>query len=80
MTDWPVVDGALERTFTFGDFVEAMVFVNDVAKIAEDAGHHPDIAISWNTVTLRLWDHHTSAITDQDRALAATIGALSSAR
>jgi 4a-hydroxytetrahydrobiopterin dehydratase len=79
MADWPTVDGALERTFTFTDFVGAMVFVNDVAKVAEEASHHPDIAISWNKVTLRLWDHHTSAITDQDRALAATIGALSSA-
>jgi 4a-hydroxytetrahydrobiopterin dehydratase len=79
MTDWPAVDGALERTFAFADFVEATAFVNDVAKVAEDAGHHPDIAISWNKVTLRLWDHHTNAITDQDHALAATIGALSSA-
>ena len=80
MTDWPTVDGALERTFAFADFVEAMAFVNRVAKVAEEAGHHPDIAISWNKVTLRLWDHHTDAITDLDRALAATIGALSSAR
>ena len=78
MADWPTVDGALEQTFTFTDFVEAMAFVNDVARVAEDAGHHPDISISWNKVTLRLWDHHTNAITDQDRAVAATIGVLSS--
>jgi len=78
MTGWPTVDGALERTFIFTDFAEAMAFVNSVAKVAEEAGHHPDIAISWNKVTLRLWDHHTDAITDLDRALATTIEALSS--
>ena len=80
MTDWPIVDGALARTFTFDEFAEAMTFVNAVAKIAEDAGHHPDIAISWNKVTLRLWDHHTDTITDLDRSLASTIDALLSAR
>jgi 4a-hydroxytetrahydrobiopterin dehydratase len=80
LTDWATVDGALERTFTFTDFVEAMAFVNGVAKVAEEAGHHPDIAISWNKVTLRLWDHHSDSITDLDRVLAATIDALSSAR
>jgi 4a-hydroxytetrahydrobiopterin dehydratase len=76
MPDWPTVNGALERTFTFADFVEAMTFVNDVARVAEEAGHHPDIAISWNKVTLRLWDHHSDAITEQDRTLASTIAAL----
>jgi 4a-hydroxytetrahydrobiopterin dehydratase len=80
MSDWPTVDKALARTFVFSDFVEAMTFVDDVAKVAEEAGHHPDIAISWNKVTLRLWDHHKDAITDQDRTLAATIDALPSAR
>jgi len=76
MADWTTSDGALERQFTFTDFVEAMVFVNRVAEIAEEAGHHPDIAISWNKVTLRLWDHHTDAITDKDHALAARFDAL----
>jgi 4a-hydroxytetrahydrobiopterin dehydratase len=77
MADWTTIDGALERQFTFADFVEAMAFVNRVAEIAEEAGHHPDIAISWNKVTLRLWDHHAAAITDKDHALAARIDALS---
>ena len=76
MADWTTSDGALERQFTFTDFVEAMVFVNRVAEIAEEAGHHPDIAISWNKVTLRLWDHHTATITDKDRSLAAQFDAL----
>ena len=66
--------------FTFADFAEAMAFVNDVAAVAEEAGHHPDIAISWNKVTLRLWDHHTDAITEQDHALASAIDVLPTVR
>ena len=51
---WQEVDGALERTFTFRNFVEALAFVNRVGDLAESEGHHPDIAIRWNTVVLRL--------------------------
>lgn len=76
MADWPVVDGALERTFTFADFVGSMAFVNRVAELAEEADHHPDIAISWNRVTLRLATHSAGAITEKDHALADRIDGL----
>jgi 4a-hydroxytetrahydrobiopterin dehydratase len=52
------------------NFVEAMAFVNQVAEKAEQAGHHPDIAISWNEVTLRLTTHDAGGITDADLQLA----------
>jgi 4a-hydroxytetrahydrobiopterin dehydratase len=68
---WNEVDGALERTFTFPDFAEALAFVNRVGALAEREDHHPDIAIHWNTVTLRWWTHVANAITDRDRDLAA---------
>ena len=45
---------ALEKSFRFKDFVEAMAFVNRVAALAEAEGHHPDIHISWNRVRLEL--------------------------
>jgi 4a-hydroxytetrahydrobiopterin dehydratase len=73
---WAVVDGALEREFRFADFVEAMAFVNRIADVAEAEGHHPDIAIHWNAVTLRFWTHSQNAITDRDREVAALAGAL----
>jgi 4a-hydroxytetrahydrobiopterin dehydratase len=76
MNDWTEVDGALEKTFTFANFVEAMTFVNRVADAAEAAGHHPDIAISWNRVTLRVSTHDAGTITEKDRSLVATIEAL----
>lgn len=58
------------------DFVEAMKFVNELADLAEAANHHPDIAISWNTVTLRLATHDAGGLTQLDLDLAAQIDGL----
>ncbi len=73
---WEVVDEALERTFEFPSFPEAIAFVNRVAEAAEEANHHPDIAVHYRRVTLRYWTHTENAITDRDVAEAARIGAL----
>jgi 4a-hydroxytetrahydrobiopterin dehydratase len=68
---WSEVDGALERTFSFADFREALAFVNRVGELAETENHHPDIAIHYKDVTLRWWTHTAGGITDRDRDLAA---------
>ena len=67
---WTEIDGALQRTFRFRNFAEALEFVNRVGVAAEEAGHHPDVTIHWNEVTLRWWTHSQRAITDRDRAMA----------
>ena len=76
---WVEKDGALERVFRFTNFVESLAFVNDVGSLAEREGHHPDIAIHWNEVTLRWWTHSAGGITPRDRELAAQTGRLPSA-
>jgi 4a-hydroxytetrahydrobiopterin dehydratase len=68
---WDESSGALERTFEFSGFPEAIAFVNRVADLAEAENHHPDISISYREVTLRWWTHTAGGITDRDRALAA---------
>jgi 4a-hydroxytetrahydrobiopterin dehydratase len=68
---WSEVDDALERTFEFPGFVEALAFVNRVGELAESENHHPDISISYNRVTLRWWTHTAGGITGRDRELAA---------
>ena len=75
-TDWPEVDGALERELTFASFAEAIAFVNRVAELADAENHHPDIAISYRRVTLRWTTHSEGGITDRDRELAARSDAL----
>jgi 4a-hydroxytetrahydrobiopterin dehydratase len=68
---WSEVEGALERTFELPGFVDALAFVNRVGELAEAENHHPDIAISYDRVTLRWWTHTAGGITDRDRELAA---------
>lgn len=71
--EWELEDKAISRTFEFDDFAEAIEFVNNVAEIAEEAEHHPDIDIRWNKVTLRLSTHSQGGITGNDFEVAGRI-------
>lgn len=71
--DWMRIGQAIERTWTFKDFPEALTFINRVGKIAEAADHHPDIHNSWNRVTLRLTTHDRGGLTGLDFDLARRI-------
>jgi 4a-hydroxytetrahydrobiopterin dehydratase len=70
LPDWKKRGVLLTRTFCFPDFPTAIRFVNQVAKLAEKAGHHPDIDIRWNKVTLALTTHDAGGLTERDFALA----------
>lgn len=70
---WKLEKGSLTNTFSFTDFREAMGFVNSVAAEAEKAGHHPDIDIRYNKVTLALASHDAGGITEKDFSMAAQI-------
>jgi 4a-hydroxytetrahydrobiopterin dehydratase len=73
---WSREGDELVKVVTRRNFVEAMTFVNAVAELAEAANHHPDIAISWNKVTLRLTTHDAGGLTQADLDLAARIDGL----
>lgn len=73
---WEQDGQAIRRTVKLGDFREAMLFVGAVAYLAEAANHHPDIAISWNRVTLTLSTHSAGGLTAGDFELAERINAL----
>lgn len=73
---WHREASVISRTYEFKDFVTAMKFVNAAAKAAEKAGHHPDIDIRWNKVTLALTTHDAGGLTEKDFALAAKFDAL----
>jgi 4a-hydroxytetrahydrobiopterin dehydratase len=61
---------AITRTYQFKDFPAAIQFVDAVALLAERAGHHPDIDIRWNKVTLTLTTHDAGGLTKKDFELA----------
>jgi 4a-hydroxytetrahydrobiopterin dehydratase len=73
---WQVSDGQLTRTVTRKDFRDALLLVNAVGFLAERAGHHPDILISWNAVTLTLVTHSEGGLTGKDFDLARQISEL----
>jgi 4a-hydroxytetrahydrobiopterin dehydratase len=68
--EWKVESGELVRTFQFRDFLGSMAFVNKVADLAEEAGHHPDIDIRYNKVRLALVTHDAGGLTAKDFDLA----------
>ena len=70
---WRRQGKAIERVFQFGNFLEAMEFVNKIAVAAEAANHHPDIAISYNKVTLALVSHDSGGVTERDIRMAGKI-------
>lgn len=63
---WSGTTDGINRTFTFDDFAGSIAFVNRVAEHAERSDHHPDIALSWNEVTLTYVTHSVGGVTQDD--------------
>jgi 4a-hydroxytetrahydrobiopterin dehydratase len=76
LTGWALVGNEIQSVRKFKDFVEAIGFVNQLVAPAEAAGHHPDIAISWNKVTISLSTHDQGGLTQKDFNLAQIISGL----
>ena len=70
---WEVKDGKVVKAFQFSSFMNAIGFVNEIAKVAERLDHHPIITINWKTVKLSLKSFDVDAITKRDIALAKEI-------
>jgi len=68
---WTVEGKAIRKEYTFQDFPEAVLFVSALVPGAEDADHHPDIAIHYKRVILTYATHSAGGITDKDFAGAA---------
>ncbi|MFM7180700.1 MAG: 4a-hydroxytetrahydrobiopterin dehydratase [Verrucomicrobiales bacterium] len=71
--EWEIDGDNISRTFEFDEFMEAIDFVNSVAEIAEEAQHHPDMDIRFNTVLLTLTTHDLGGLTKSDFDVAARI-------
>jgi len=75
ISGWKVIaDKALEKEFKKKDFAEALAFVNNIGKIAEEEGHHPDIFLhGWNKVKITLSTHAIKGLSENDFILARRI-------
>ncbi|WP_300659809.1 4a-hydroxytetrahydrobiopterin dehydratase [Hydrogenophaga sp.] len=76
---WKLIDGALEKTFTFPNFHETMAFVNAVAWIAHREDHHPDLALGYSRCTVRFNTHDVGGISLSDFHCAGAVDALQKA-
>ena len=63
----------LVRTFSFKDFNQGIAFINAVAAIAEQEGHHPNMCIAWNKVTLELFTHAINGLSENDFIIASKV-------
>lgn len=75
-SEWSLQGQKLVCVKKFSGFVEAIAFVNQLVAPAEAAGHHPDLEISYNKVTINLTSHDAGGLTEKDFELAAVISQL----
>lgn len=71
--DWELIDddSKIKREYAFGNFSEAIQFINKVAEIAEAEGHHPDICLyDFKKVRFELWTHKIGGLHKNDFILA----------
>ena len=73
---WERQGDAIVKSFKRDDFVGSVRFVDSLVEPAEAIGHHPDVAISWATVTVTISTHSEGGLTAADFELAAKIEAL----
>ncbi len=73
---WEREGDAITKTFELTDFVGSVEFVDRLVSPAEELGHHPDLSISWNRVTVSITTHAAGGLTANDFELARRIDAV----
>lgn len=76
LSGWERNGEAIEKSFRREDFVGSVRFVDALVEPAESMNHHPDLAISWDTVTVTISTHSEGGLTANDFELAGRIDAL----
>lgn len=88
INDWELVDPPsrkasegqalkIRKRFKFGKYMQGIEFINKVAKIAEEEGHHPNMLIGWRQVTINLSTHAIGGLSENDFIMAAKIDKIS---
>ncbi len=70
---WRFEHGHIERVFKTAGWKASLMVVNAIGHLAEVAWHHPDLAVSYASVTVRLMTHDAGGITAKDFELARKI-------
>ena len=75
---WDIVKGEeeiffLSKKFKFENFINSQIFINEVGKISEEEGHHPDILFGWGYAEIKITTHAIKGLSENDFILAAKI-------
>jgi 4a-hydroxytetrahydrobiopterin dehydratase len=70
---WSYENAGLSRTYKTSGWGITLMVVNAIGFTCEAAGHHPDLQVSWSSVTVHLWTHSANGITDKDFEVARMI-------
>ncbi len=76
---WIVANGAIERTYGFGNYYETIAFVNALAYMVHREDHHPDLLVGFNRCRVRFNTHSVNGISTNDFICAAKADAIFSA-
>jgi 4a-hydroxytetrahydrobiopterin dehydratase len=76
---WKREGDAIVKDFKLSDFKGSVDFVNAITPVAEEMNHHPDLKISWNTVSVSISSHSEGGLTENDFELAGKIDAVGGA-
>ena len=73
---WDLEGEAIVKQYQRGDFTGAVELVDRIVPVANEMNHHPDVSISWETVTVMITTHSEGGLTESDFALAERIDGL----
>jgi 4a-hydroxytetrahydrobiopterin dehydratase len=73
---WERDGDVIRKTFERGDFVGSVRFIDSLVEPAESMGHHPDLEMSWDKVTVSITNHAEGGLTEADFELAQKIDGL----
>ena len=76
VSGWQLADGAIEKTFSFKDYLETLAFVNATAWICHTEDHHPDLSMGYNRCVVRFNTHSVGGVSINDFICAAKVNAL----
>lgn len=70
---WRFDGNAIVREYVTDGWPTTLMLVNAIGFFAEAADHHPDLAVSWGKVQVKLWTHSAGGVTASDMELAKLI-------
>jgi 4a-hydroxytetrahydrobiopterin dehydratase len=77
--DWKLTSDArrIGRAWRAKNFVAALQFFEQIAKVAESEDHHPDLHLTnYRDIFIEIWTHSINGLSENDFILAAKIDGL----